>query len=72
MKILKDSSIAESETPGKYAGWRPGKIFGRLDCKSGLRMAKKNLVFFLTWDDAVSQGYRPCRNCKPTNDEDTK
>jgi methylphosphotriester-DNA--protein-cysteine methyltransferase len=63
--VLRDGKIIESIVPGKYAGWRPGKIFGRLDCKSGMRMKKENRVFFLSWDDAVAEGYRPCKNCKP-------
>ncbi|OGG73452.1 hypothetical protein A3A34_02545 [Candidatus Kaiserbacteria bacterium RIFCSPLOWO2_01_FULL_50_24] len=65
-KVLKNGSEVTSGRPGKYAGWRPGKIFGRLDCKSGMRMKKVNRVFFLTWDDAIAAGYRPCKNCKPT------
>lgn len=65
-KVLKNGEIVESDVPGKYAGWRPGKIFGRLDCKSGMRMKKENRVFFLTWEDALAAGYRPCKKCKPT------
>lgn len=65
-KILKNGKIIESKISGRYAGWRPGKIFGRLDCKSGMRMSKKNRVFFLIWQDAINQGYRPYKNCKPT------
>jgi len=64
--VLKDGKIVASTVPGKYAGWRPGKIFGRLDCKSGMRMKKENRVFFLSWDDAIAAGYRPCKNCGPT------
>ncbi|MEK7640377.1 MAG: Ada metal-binding domain-containing protein [Patescibacteria group bacterium] len=65
-RVLKKNQIIESLTPGKYAGWKPGKIFGRLDCKSGMRMKKENRVFFLTWQDAITAGYRPCKNCRPT------
>ena len=65
-KIIKNGITIESNVSGRYAGWRPGKIFGRLDCKSGLRMKKENRVFFLTWDDAIVEGYRPCKKCKPT------
>ncbi|MBI3336364.1 metal-binding protein [Candidatus Peregrinibacteria bacterium] len=68
-KILKGGEIILSEIPGKYAGWRPGKIFGRLDCRSGMRMKKENRVFFHTWDDAVEEGYRPCKKCKPTPED---
>ena len=64
-KVMVNGIIIESETPGKYTGYRPRKIFGRLDCKSGMRMKKENRVFFLTWEDAVSSGYRPCKNCRP-------
>lgn len=64
-KVIVNGQTVESAVPGLYAGWRPGKIFGRLDCKSGLRMKKKNRVFFLTYQDAIDSGYRPCKNCKP-------
>lgn len=64
-KVIKNNQIVNSDVPGLYAGWRSGKIFGRLNCKSGLRMKKENRVFFLTYQDAVDSGYRPCKNCKP-------
>ena len=69
-KLLKNKQTIESETTGTYAGWKPGKIFGRLNCKSGTRMKRENRVFFLTLEDAVESGYRPCRNCRPMNEED--
>ena len=65
-KIIKNGKIVESEIPGRYAGYRVDKIFGRLDCKSGMRMKKENRVFFLSWEDATAEGYRPCKNCNPT------
>ncbi len=68
--ILKGGEFIQSRDPGKYAGWKPGKIFGRLDCKSGMRTKKENRVFFLTLEDAVNEGYRPCKNCKPIDEED--
>jgi len=64
-KILKDGEIIDSEIPGQYAGWKSGKIFGRLDCKSGMRMKKENRVFFYSIEDAINEGYRPCKNCNP-------
>lgn len=64
-KVIVKGQVTESSEPGLYAGWRRGKIFGRLNCKSGLRMKKENRVFFLTYQDAIDSGYRPCKNCKP-------
>lgn len=69
-KILKNGKIILSATPGKYAGWRPGKIFGTLVCKSGKRMKKENRVFFHSLEDAINQGYRPCKKCKPLSEND--
>jgi hypothetical protein len=69
-KILKDNKVILSEIPGKYAGYKKDKIFGLLSCKSGMRMKKENRVFFHTLEDAVKQGYRPCKNCKPIDEKD--
>ena len=58
-----------TSVPGEFAGWnggRPGRlIYGRLDCKSGMRMKKENRVFFKNRQSALNAGYRACKNCKP-------
>lgn len=64
-RVLKGGKIIESVVPGKYAGWKKGKIFGRLDCWSGKRIKRENRVFFLSWQDATEAGYRPCKHCNP-------
>lgn len=69
-KILKNSKITNSEEPGKYAGWKIGKIFGTLYCKSGMKMKKENRVFFHNIEDAIKEGYRPCKNCKPLSEKE--
>ncbi len=71
-KILKGSRIVESEIPGRFAGIKTMMIFGRLDCKSGMRAKRENRVFFHSWDDAIEAGYRPCKNCKPMPNNDYK
>lgn len=68
-RVLLGGRIIESDVPGLYAGWRPGKIFGRLDCRSGVKMKKENRVFFLTLEDAVKEGYRPCKVCRPIDED---
>lgn len=64
-KVWKRGKIISSAHPGNYAGITTMKIFGRLDCKSGMRAKKKNRIFFHFWEDAVEAGFRPCKNCKP-------
>ncbi len=64
-RLLKQGNIIESHVPGQYAGNAPGKIFGTLDCESGKKMKKENRVFFHTLEEAVTEEYRPCKNCRP-------
>ncbi len=68
-RVFKDGRLVFSRVPGRYAGIVTQKIFGRLDCWSGKRALKKNRVFFLTWEDAVAAGYRPCKVCRPSPDD---
>lgn len=49
----------------RYAGHRPGKIYGTLSCSSGKRMKAENRVFFRTEQHAIDKGYRPCGHCLP-------
>lgn len=70
--LLRNGKFYHSAMPGEYAGWAPGKIFGKLDCKSGMRMKKENRVFFANLEDAVNEGYRPCMKCHPIDEKDFK
>ncbi|MEX6686442.1 Ada metal-binding domain-containing protein [Danxiaibacter flavus] len=47
----------------QYAGYIPGKIYGRLSCSSGKRMKAKNRIFFSNEEEAILAGYRPCGHC---------
>jgi len=59
-----------SPIPGTLGGYRPKRIYGRLDCPSALRAIAKNgyvkhRVFFADEDAALAAGYRPCAKCMP-------
>jgi methylphosphotriester-DNA--protein-cysteine methyltransferase len=47
----------------QFAGNSKLKIYGRLNCHSGKRMKKENRVFFTSEAEAISLGFRPCKNC---------
>ncbi|HEY9000236.1 MAG TPA: Ada metal-binding domain-containing protein [Mucilaginibacter sp.] len=47
----------------QFGGNKKLKIYGTLSCSSGKRMKAENRVFFKSAEDAVSEGYRPCRHC---------
>jgi hypothetical protein len=46
-----------------FAGNRKLKIYGLLRCGSGKRMKVSNRVFFGSEEEAITLGYRPCKNC---------
>lgn len=48
------------------------KIYGTLQCKSGKRMKKENRVFFISKEEAVKNGFRPCGHCMKTNYQEWK
>jgi competence protein ComEC len=61
-------AAAAAATPAEdreasYIGNLRSKVFHRPSC--GSLPAEKNRVIFRTRDEAIAQGYRPCRNCNP-------
>ena len=46
-----------------FAGNKNLKIYGLLSCKSGKRMKSTNRVFFVSENEAIENGYRPCGHC---------
>lgn len=65
-----DGRPYRSDVPGRFGGYRRGRIYGRLDCPSALRhIARGNYVrhrvFFADEATARAAGYRPCAVCLP-------
>ena len=66
-----DGREALSRVPGTLGGYRPSRIYGRLDCPSALRALTRggpyarHRVFFADAATAVAAGYRPCARCLP-------
>lgn len=63
-----DGSLYESTEPGTLGGYRPAKIYGRLDCASANRHLanghyRRHRVFFAGEPEAIAAGYRPCGTC---------
>jgi methylphosphotriester-DNA--protein-cysteine methyltransferase len=55
-----------------FGGNHKLKIYGTLQCKSGKRMKKENRVFFISKEEAVKNGFRPCGHCMKTNYQEWK
>lgn len=64
-----NDSILRSKIKQKeicFGGNRKLKIYGTLQCKSGKRMKRENRVFFVSENEAIKIGYRPCGHCMKT------
>ncbi len=68
--MIKHSEITDSQLAVlirsqkiRLAGNIRLKIYGLLTCKSGMRMKRENRVFFTDKEDAIKEGFRPCKNC---------
>jgi Metal binding domain of Ada len=66
-----DGTTVNSEVPGTLGGYRPTRVYGRLNCKTALsslrrgRGYERKRVFFADEATAVAAGYRPCAHCMP-------
>lgn len=65
-----DGAIYLSQTPGQLGGYKPQRIYGKLDCRSALSHLKKgnyatHRVFFADEVTAIAAGFRPCAKCLP-------
>lgn len=64
-RVWSAGEVVDSVVPGRYAGVTTTGVFGRLECPSGRRARPEHRLFFLTYDDALAAGLRPCRRCRP-------
>lgn len=60
-----DSHQTSSSDSGSYVGNSNTGKFHHASCSSVDKMSEGNKVFFSSRDDAVSQGYVPCKRCNP-------
>lgn len=65
-----DHSLYRTRTPGKFGGYWPKRIYGRLDCPNALRHLENGhyrdqRVFFADEAAAAAAGFRPCSKCLP-------
>lgn len=60
-----ETVIVTSAAPIRYIGNRNSKIFHYESCSSVGDMKESNKVIFYSRDEAITQGYRPCKRCEP-------
>ena len=61
----KDSSSSSSSDSGSYVGNSNTGKFHEPSCRWGQKISDNNKVTFASRNDAISQGYQPCKVCNP-------
>lgn len=59
------SDSTSSSDSARYVGNSNSGKFHTSDCNSVKKMSEGNKVFFSSRDDAINQGYQPCKRCNP-------
>ena len=54
---------ADGEGIPQFIANRNSDIFHRIDCKSVKRISNSNALVFYDSDEAMAQGFKPCRMC---------
>ena len=60
-----DSDSSDSGSPGSYIGNANSGKFHKSTCKWGKKTSESNRVYFDSREDAINQGYVPCKVCNP-------
>ena len=60
--------ITQVEEPGqvKFVGSIKSDVFHYLNCSYVKKIKEENKIYFSSYDEAVSKGYKPCKIFKPT------
>jgi len=58
------SKIKQQEL--SFGGNKTLKIYGLINCKSGKGMKRENRIFFISENEAIKNGFRPCGHCMKT------
>lgn len=60
-----EPNAAPTNTQYEYSASKNSTIFHKADCPITKRILEQNLVKYATREDAMKDGKKPCRQCKP-------
>ena len=65
VKPAESSEENSATVSATYIGNANSHIFHKSDCGSANKMKEENKVFLKSRDEAISEGYTPCKRCNP-------
>jgi hypothetical protein len=57
---------------GRFVASRLGAAYHTRECNVGMRIKRRNLLYYRTGGDAYRDGFMPCRTCHPERKEESK
>lgn len=63
LAILMTAVICAAEE--KYVASRHNRPFHTLSCRWAKKISQENAVYYSTRDEAINDGHRPCKVCRP-------
>lgn len=64
-QVVSDLLKASAQEDCEFVGSKNTKVFHTLECGLGKKIKPENKKEFETRDEAMEEGYRPCKVCKP-------
>lgn len=64
-KNINSSDKPVAAVNGNFVGSANSSKFHTMSCEWGKKISKNNAIYFKTREDAVRNGYKPCKSCKP-------
>ncbi len=59
------STKKATKKTAKYVGNKNSKVLHTKDCATVSKMSDANKVYFISYEDAIAQGYTPAKDCNP-------
>ena len=60
------TTTTQASSTNAFVGSKNSNVFHVLGCRYVKNIKESNKVYFSSYDDAISKGYRPCKVCNPT------
>ncbi len=65
MLLIFAATTLSAVAAGNYVASRDRAPFHTLSCRWAKKIASENAVYYNTRDEAIKDGHRPCKVCKP-------
>ena len=63
--VITTKDTSDTAAKAKFVSSKNSKVFHKIDCSSAKRIKSANKIFYNSRTQAIEDGKRPCKRCKP-------